>query len=306
MKKENSNFYTLQADPVFKNVFYRDYNLLKRFLSDILSIFYDDVTINKVKVLNTELTKDRLYIKNKVVDILVDIGSKVLNIEVNVKYDNYRIYRNFFYLASSTIESMKKDKKFVDVKEHVQFNFNFKKGKKKGFKISQYGDLSSGEVTIPFMKTIDIDVDYYKDKWYNSGKSKEYYEQFKSIIMFGLSENELKNLEDSDDYMKKIKDDVVRLNGDPNFYQVMTDDEDREMIENSIKIVSRREGLEQGLEQGLKQGLQQGIEQGTRRGIEQGSKETKINIVKNMKEADYKIEEIEKITGLSIEEIEKI
>ncbi len=295
MSKENStNFYTLKADPVFKNVFYRDNNLLKRFLSDILSIFYDDVHIDKVKVLNTELTKDRLYIKNKVVDILVDIGSKVLNIEVNVIYDDYRTYRNFFYLASSTIESMKKDKKFVDVKEHVQFNFNFQKGKKKGYKISQYGDLSTGEVTIPFMKTIDIDVDYYKYKWYNSGKSKEYYEQFKSIIMFGFDEEELKTLEDSDCYMKKIKDDVIKLNGDPNFYQAMTDDEDREMIENSIFISGKQEGI--------KEGLKQGIEQGTR----QGSKEKEIDIVKNMKAANYKIEDIVKITGLSVDEIDGI
>ena len=295
MSKENStNFYTLKADPVFKNVFYKDNNLLKRFLSDILSIFYDDVHIDKVKVLNTELTKDRLYIKNKVVDILVDIGSKVLNIEVNVIYDDYRTYRNFFYLASSTIESMKKDKKFVDVKEHVQFNFNFQKGKKKGYKISQYGDLSTGEVTIPFMKTIDIDVDYYKYKWYNSGKSKEYYEQFKSIIMFGFDEEELKTLEDSDCYMKKIKDDVIKLNGDPNFYQAMTDDEDREMIENSIFISGKQEGI--------KEGLKQGIEQGTR----QGSKEKEIDIVKNMKAANYKIEDIVKITGLSVDEIDGI
>ena len=283
MAKENStNFYTLKADPVFKNVFYRDDNLLKRFLSDILSIFYDDVHIDKVKVLNTELTKDRLYIKNKVVDILVDIGSKVLNIEVNVRYDNYRTYRNFFYLASSTIESMKKDKKFVDVKEHVQFNFNFQKGKKKGYKISQYGDLSTGEITIPFMKTIDIDVDYYMYKWYNSGKSKEYYEQFKSIIMFGFDEEEIKTLEDSDCYMKKIKDDVIKLNGDPNFYQAMTDDEDREMIENSIFISGKQEG------------------------IGQGSKDAKIKIVKNMKTANYKIEDIAKITGLSVDEINSI
>ena len=88
MTKDNStNFYTLKADQVFKNVFYKDDNLLKRFLSDILSIFYDDVTINKVKVLNTELTKDKLYIKNKV----VDIGSKVLNIEVNVGFDDKKL-----------------------------------------------------------------------------------------------------------------------------------------------------------------------------------------------------------------------
>ncbi len=131
MSDKKTNFYTLSADPVFKNIFYRDDNLLKRFLTDILVVFYDNVQIKKFKVLNTELTKDRLYIRNKVVDILVDIGTKVINIEVNVKYDDYRIYRNFFYLASSTIASMKKDMKFVDIKEHVQFNFNFKKNYKK-------------------------------------------------------------------------------------------------------------------------------------------------------------------------------
>ena len=275
---KDKKFYSLANDSVFKNVFYRDDVLLKRFLTDILSAFYDDVDIKNFKVLNTELTKDKLYIKNKVVDILVDISTKVINIEVNVKYDDYRIYRNFFYLASSTIASMKKDMKFVDVREHVQFNFNFKKSYKAGYKISEYGDLSTGEVTIPFMRTIDIDVDYYKNKWYNSGKSKEYYEQFKSIIMFGLTEDELKNLEDSDDYMKKIKDDVIKLNGDPNFYQAMTDEEDREMIENSIFISGKKEGIE----------------------------ENQKSIVKNMKEANYKLEDIKEITGLSIEEIEKI
>lgn len=283
---KEKKFYSLANDSVFKNVFYRDDNLLKRFLTDILSVFYDNVDIKKFKVLNTELTKDRLYIRNKVVDILVDIGTKVINIEVNVKYDEYRIYRNFFYLASSTIASMKKDMKFVDVREHVQFNFNFKKNYKNGYKISEYGDLSTGEVTIPFMRTIDIDVDYYKDKWYNSGKPKEYYEQFKSIIMFGLTEYELKNLEDSDDYMKKIKDDVIKLNGDPNFYQAMTDEEDRQMIENSIFI----------------SGKQEGIKQGARQGIEENQK----TIVKNMKKENYKLEDIAKITGLSVQEIDKI
>ena len=140
------------------------------------------------------------------------------------------------------------------------------------------------------MKTIDVNVDYYKDKWYNSGKPKEYYEKFKSIIMFGLTEYELKNLKDSDDYMKKIKDDVIKLNRDPNFYQAMTDEEDREMIENSIFI----------------SGKQEGIRQGARQGIEQGAKEKEINIITNMKKANYNLEDIAKITGLSVEQIKKI
>ena len=82
--------------------------------------------------------------------------------------------------------------------------------------------------------------------------------------------------------MKKIKDDVIKLNGDPNFYQAMTDEEDREMIENSIFISGKKEGIKKGIEENQK------------------------NIVKNMKEANYKLEDIEKITGLSIEQIEKI
>ncbi len=82
--------------------------------------------------------------------------------------------------------------------------------------------------------------------------------------------------------MKKIKDDVIKLNGDPNFYQAMTDEEDREMIENSIFISGKQEGIKKGIEENQK------------------------NIVKNMKEANYKPEDIEKITGLSIEQIEKI
>ena len=158
---KDKKFYSLANDTVFKNVFYRDDKLLKRFLTDILSAFYDNVDIKNFKVLNTELTKDRLYIRNKVVDILVDIGTKVINIEVNVKYDDYRIYRNFFYLASSTVASMKKDMKFIDIREHVQFNFNFKKNYKNGYKISEYGDLSTGEVTIPFMRTIDDSVKFF-------------------------------------------------------------------------------------------------------------------------------------------------
>ena len=82
--------------------------------------------------------------------------------------------------------------------------------------------------------------------------------------------------------MKKIKDDVIKLNGDPNFYQAMTDEEDREMIENSIFISGKQKKIKKGIEENQK------------------------NIVKNMKEANYKLEDIEKITGLSIEQIEKI
>lgn len=227
-----------------------------------------------------------MYIKNKVIDILVDIGSKIINVEVNVKDDDKRIYRNFFYLISAVISSIKQSKNYYDVKEHIQINFNFMKDKMPGFYISQYGNLETKEVTIPYLKTIDINVDYFKNYWYNSGKSREYYDKFKSIIMFGLDEKELKGLKDNGEYMSKIKKDVIELNRDENFYQAMTDEEDIEMIKNSIASEYSKKGLEQGLEQGIK-------------------KEQNY-VVRKMKEKKYTIEDIIEITGLSKEEIEKI
>ena len=112
--------------------------------------------------------------------------------------------------------------------------------------------------------------------------------------MFSFDEEQLKSLKDDDEYMKKIKKDVTELNQDPEFYQWLTDEEDREFLYNSRVIRYKREGIEEG------------IKQGTREGIKQGTKEKEIEIVRNMKEMNYPIEDIKKITGLSIEEIEKI
>ena len=284
MSDKKTNFYTLSADPVFKNVFYRDEKLLKRFLTDILSNFYDNLVIDEIEIKNTEISKDRIYIKNKTVDILVDIGDKKINCEVNMTYDKETEFRNFFYLMQSTVQDVRKATNYVAVEDHIQLNINFMEDKADGFEISEYTNITRRINKIPFVRTIDINVDYFKDTWYNLvGKEKEeYYDKYKSIIMFSFDEEQLKDLKDEDEYMKKIKKDVTELNQDPEFYQWMTDEEDRQMMENSIKI------------------------RYSKLGIEQGSKEKEIEIVRNMKEMKYPIEDIKKITGLSIEEIEKI
>lgn len=59
-----------------------------------------------------------------------------------------------------------------------------------------------------------------------------------------------------------------------------------------------RTGFDRGFEQGVKDGIEQGIEQ--------GSKQEKIEIAREMKNQNYTIEEIQKITKLTKEEIEKL
>ena len=73
-------YYTLKYDPVFKNVFYRDKELLKIFLTNIMHHVDSSFKIKELTIRNSELTKDRLYIKNKIIDILVKTNDKVINI----------------------------------------------------------------------------------------------------------------------------------------------------------------------------------------------------------------------------------
>ena len=74
--------------------------------------------------------------------------------------------------------------------------------------------------------------------------------------------------------VKKIKNEVFRLNSDSNFYQFLTDEEDKEILRNDY------------LKQGIKQGIEQGIEQ------------TNINNARSMKLKNIPINIINEITGL--------
>ena len=96
--------------------------------------------------------------------------------------------------------------------------------------------------------------------------------------MFSFDEDDFRNIKDSDTYMKKIKKDVEDLNSNSEFYQWMSDEEDRIIMENTVKNVGRKEGI----------------------------KEKEISIVRNMKKENISIETIKKVTGLSIEQINEI
>ena len=125
-----------------------------------------------------------------------------------------------------------------------------------------------------FKEIINIDIDEIMDKWYHLNKDKEFYELYKHFILIGMSKKDLLELEDEDEMVKKIKNEVFRLNSDSNFYQFLTDEEDKEILRNDY------------LKQGIKQGIEQGIEQ------------TNINNARSMKLKNIPINIINEITGL--------
>jgi predicted transposase/invertase (TIGR01784 family) len=103
----------------------------------------------------------------------------------------------------------------------------------------------------------------------------------------GLSKQELKEME-AIGYMKKIQMEVDELNRSPEFHQLFTDEEDQEMIKNSIRLESLEQGIEQGLEQGLEQGRAENL-------ID------KMTIAKNLIHFGMNPNDVSKNTGLSKE-----
>ena len=241
--------------------------------------------INELTIRNSELTKDRLYIKNKIIDILVKTDNKVVNIEINTDYGKNIKNRNFLYLCSALVSDTDKEVSYKSVDEHIQINFIFQGSNKKGISIYQYQDINDNIVLTDMIKTVDINVDYFIYEWYNKNKSKEYYKKYKDILIMGMDRSDYKYVKD-DEYMEKIVKDIDNLNRDNNFHQLFTDEEDRIKLRNGY--------IEEGLEEGLKKGLEQGIEQG------------KLESAKKMLEKDYPIEDIIEITGLTKEQIENI
>ena len=219
-------YYTLKYDQVFKNVFYRDKELLKIFLTNIMHHVDSSFKIKELTIRNSELTKDRLYIKNKIIDILVKTDDKVINIEINSDYSINIKNRNFLYLCSALVADTDKDVSYKTIDQHIQINFIFQGKNKKGISIYEYRD---------------INVDYFIYEWYNKNKSKEYYNKYKDILIVGMEENDLLNIKD-DDYMDKIVNDIDNLNKDNKFHQLFTDEEDRIKLRNGY--------IEEGIEQG--------------------------------------------------------
>ena len=115
--------------------------------------------INSLTIRNSELTKDRLYIKNKIIDILVKTDNKVVNIEINTDYRKNIKNRNFLYLCSALVSDTDKEVSYKSVDEHIQINFIFQGSNKKGISIYQYQDINDNIVLTDMIKTVDSKIE---------------------------------------------------------------------------------------------------------------------------------------------------
>ena len=284
--------YTLKNDLVFKNIFLKDYQKLKWLLEGIFKIIGLNIDIKINSITNNELYKDRLYIKSKIVDSIINTNYAYINIELNDTFNNTKKIRNFCYQTSyfNQLVHINDDYASID-KPVIQINLNTKKKKKNIVNKYTITDNITLEEYLKIFYIININIDKILDKWYNKlNQDKNYFDKYKYILILGMNEQELKELEDDDKMIKEIKDNVITLNKNPEFYQVMTREEDERRMRNTM----------------FKEGEMLGIEEGKTLGIEEGKALTNIDNAKKMKKESCTLEFISKITGLDINTIKNL
>lgn len=296
-------FYKLKNDAIFKNVFYRHEDLLMWLLNRIMCQYEPYININNLVIKNCELTKNRKYIKNKTVDMLIKTNDRMYNIELNNCFDYKRKIRNFFYQTSLLNNTISKSGEYSEVLPLVQINLNFKQNRTKKL-INKYMplEIETYEKYLDIFYNINIDIERIIDEWYNLNKDKKYYEKYKHYLIIGMNKEELNNLEDDDEMIQKIKKEIITLNNDDEFYQVLTDEEDEEFIRRSYF----KEGEQAGIERGRIYGKIEGKKEEKKEGKKDGIRFEKINNARKMKKENIPLNLIKKITGLDINTISNL
>ena len=80
---------------------------------------------------------------------------------------------------------------------------------------------------------------------YILNKDKDFFEKYKHFLLIRMSKEDLLEFEDEDIIVKIIKEEVIKLNQDPNFYRFLTDEEDLEILRNSYYSKVIKEGIEE-------------------------------------------------------------
>ena len=269
--------YTLSNDLVFKNIFLKDINKLKWLLNGIFKIIGIDIDIKILSIDNSELYKDRLYVRTKIVDSIINTNYAYINMELNDTFNDNKKMRNFYYQTSYLNQLVHVSDDYVSIdKPVIQINLNISTNKRVNI-INKYylNDGISYDEYLNIFYILNINIDTMLDKWYNElNQDLEYFNKYKYLLIIGMNEQELRELEVEDDMIKEIKEDVITLNKSPKFYQVMSREEDEMRMRNTM----------------FKEGETAGYE----RGIEKNKKDN----AKRMKCENIPINIIEKITGL--------
>lgn len=284
LDKDGNIFYKAGADAMFKTIFgdERDNELLEKLLEVTLG---EKVKVEKI--LNPGILKTNVRSKDKTLDLLVRGEDNTLyNIEVNMSYYKHLNRRNAAFVFSKYSEDLKISDSYKDMNKIIQINLTSELSDNELINEYKLIDENTKKEYIDNLVIYEFNLDKLKEVCYN----KEEFNKYKILVSLICDDVELHDICKGDKLLEKLERKVIEMNKDPEFIEFMSEEEEMEKLQNTLVENAREEGTLQGLEQGL----------------EKGSKETQLEIAKNMLLKNIDIELISEVTSLPKGEIENL
>ena len=181
---DTQKFYNGTSDRVFKTIA-NSGEEGKKFLEAILTTVFG-TSVKIVKFLTVELPLETEKTRKKVLDCLVLVDDKYINVEVNAgDYSYVKVVRNFSYLCSFYSQNVKKGQEYDLDKLYLQINLNFAPTESKLLVTHAYMQNEEG-ILIKNFGIWDINVENIKKLCYNDEEERD---KYKYILM--LDEDEL-------------------------------------------------------------------------------------------------------------------
>lgn len=308
LDNEGKEFIPLTMDGMFKGIFKKNTKLLKDLILSLINLDIDK-DMCELRLLDSELAKDKYLEYQKTVDLYVSIDNIYVNIEINREYFKNIEYRNFLFADKLYTMLLRRGENAKTLKDKmfIQINLNAKDKFDKNNKELTYGTdtivnygINTGKIynnnKLIYVKFIE----YYRNKYYNDGKQLTKDELWLALLA-SKSYTELYNISKElfgEKESKQFIKDVIDMNNEEYIFKEWEIEKLNEVVNYTIEENAKKEGHEKGIKEGRKEGLEQGLQEG----LEKAIKQTIINMLKEKIDIDL----ISKITNKSIEEINSI
>lgn len=283
---------------------------LNGFLKELINIItgIPIEALEDIKVQNTEYTIENKNDKKMRSDVIVSIGNKYINIEMNKEYYRGVFSKNDAYLSKIKASTYKESEDYIDAFKVIQINFNDFYHFKHKKDIHKFLSLEEETHELDEDSTIKYHVCLPNiwDRCYNKGISElTRFERF-CLILKAEEKEYAKKVAGDDEVMMSIVDEIAKMSVDNTMIGLYDAEIEEEKIRKTRLKGARLEGLEQGIKEGTEKGIKEGIEKGIKEGIEQGKELANYNTIMNLSEKNMSIEEISEIVNISPEKIKKI
>lgn len=252
----------MKNDALFKMIFACENsksNLLI-FLQKIYNPNIVDIDYNPVILPEKHLSNRKMY-----VDLIATLNNgQIINIEVNANDEDYVNIRNFIYLtkhyASCVDKNIKYKESYQNIPLHTQINFTWGMGKDNKpvylFGVSELNDKPAklksviGKIAkVDNKDNLLVDnayiIKYNMDRIVNeyAKNNKEFIEQYKYILMLGLTYKEMNKISKGDLFMENIKKKVQEAHDDKEKIIWLSDEDEYQITYNSQMQASREHGI---------------------------------------------------------------